>query len=411
MEENKTSEPTQVAPAIKSLKIKKQIPIVYLILGLTILVLVGLSGYLGYKDIQLQKQISEIKVTETVSPTPIATADPTTDWKIFTNPTNKTLVKYPSAWTISLTTPPADQIAEGNNTNTLNISKDNYKLRIETSSLGGGGIVCKFNDSTNDEVHGPATDQLGTPYELGIFLDKPARRNLNPINSVNQYGTLHQTLDYTFEACLSGNTPGTDGKFQYTSTINSNNLIVYNAYFTPRENISSENLKIMDQILSTFKFTDQVTDTSSWKTYTNSQYNFSFQYPNYLSSKNGVVAGPFTGTNTAIQTFSNPATISQDTDAAFDGFSLYVVTNTQSSSFKEYIGKESSAQQQISGGDGENINLETTNASITVSPNIYLFYVPSRDEKTVAVFSVSKTNESNFVHDFEKILSTFKFTN
>ena len=38
----------------------------------------------------------------------------------------------------------------------------------------------------------------------------------------------------------------------------------------------------VDQILSTFKFTDQQADASSWKTYTNSELGFSIQYPNDL---------------------------------------------------------------------------------------------------------------------------------
>jgi len=51
---------------------------------------------------------------------------------------------------------------------------------------------------------------------------------------------------------------------------------VYHLIFYGNTTVSTEE----NQILSTFKFTDSV-DTSTWKTYTNTQYGFEFKYPPY----------------------------------------------------------------------------------------------------------------------------------
>lgn len=59
---------------------------------------------------------------------------------------------------------------------------------------------------------------------------------------------------------------------------------------------SNVDRKLLDQILSTFKFTDQsqTADTSSWKTYTNSKLGYSLKYPPNLNLEERVITSPST---------------------------------------------------------------------------------------------------------------------
>lgn len=151
----------------------------------------------------------------------------------------------------------------------------------------------------------------------------------------------------------------------------------------------------------------------NWQTYTNSKYNFAFKYSNVLSSQTGLVSGSYTGTSTLIRTFSDPSSIRSGTDAPFDGFSLYVVTDLKASTFKDYMANELIAAQNSPYGNGKNITLNNdfAGSSIAISPNITLVYRPSSDEKTVVLFSESKvSDQDNFANMFDQILSTFKFT-
>lgn len=250
-------------PIIDPTEKKKSLPVAMSLLIILLILSLGALVYFVFQNMQLNKQIEAFKVgyqvaTNLASPTPVATADPTADWKTYTNQKVGYTANYPSDWQTKLTEPTTSQESQGNNTTTIAFSKDDYELTITTSSLGGGGIICKFDDSTQDEFAGPATDKLGASYDIGTFLGMPARRNLNPITNVNQYGTLRQSIVYTYEACvpIESDLKRSDNKLGYTSTINKNNLIIYNEYHTPQENINNNNLKIMDQILSTFKFTN-----------------------------------------------------------------------------------------------------------------------------------------------------------
>lgn len=153
--------------------------------------------------------------------------------------------------------------------------------------------------------------------------------------------------------------------------------------------------------------------TSGQQTYTNTKYGFTFKYPASLSSNEGVVGGPYTGTPIAIKTFSDPATLREGTDAPFDGFTLYVITDTKANNFKEYMEKELLAAQNNPYGDGKNITVNHgfAGSSIAINSNITQHYRPSSDEKTIIVFSeIKSSDQNNFAKSFDQILSTFKFT-
>lgn len=160
--------------------------------------------------------------------------------------------------------------------------------------------------------------------------------------------------------------------------------------------------------------------TANWKTYSNSQYRFSFEYPQNFGTQ-GKVGGPITSSSENIASFSDPTTIREGTDAPFNGFSVYVA-HINDVNFEDYIQTEKSAfkkrGQEIT---GENVTNEKsfssdggTGYSFNVTPNIELFYIPYTNEAEAVVraivFAKIHTTDS-FNKTFNQILSTFKFTN
>ena len=148
--------------------------------------------------------------------------------------------------------------------------------------------------------------------------------------------------------------------------------------------------------------------TANWKTYTNSDFSFSFQYSPSFGNQ-GLIAGPFTGRSEFLQSFSNPLTIREGTDAPFDGFSLYVVMDMNTDSFDQYLRNElkimnenefsrmqGARQQSFSGGT----------ALVTNTQGYY--YLPTPDKQKLVVFVYLQANAS-FKPTFDQILSTFKF--
>lgn len=104
MEEEKqpvTTQPPIQAPAPEAAPApevpKKSGNPLAILLSIVIVLLLSLSGYLYYQNMQLQKQINETVVIES-SPKPEETADPTLIWKSYTNTELGFSIKYPNNW-------------------------------------------------------------------------------------------------------------------------------------------------------------------------------------------------------------------------------------------------------------------------------------------------------------------------
>lgn len=157
--------------------------------------------------------------------------------------------------------------------------------------------------------------------------------------------------------------------------------------------------------------TNPTTDqTANWEVYTNAEYGFSFKHPDNLSiSEISVVAKPYTGTSVFLDTISDPSTEREGTDAPFDGFSIYVVTNTEAASFDDYIQNEkvamASSPLAFMAGATEQ---ELDQGSALINNTRGYYYLQSLDKTTMVVFAYVQGNET-FRETFNQILTTFSF--
>lgn len=158
---------------------------------------------------------------------------------------------------------------------------------------------------------------------------------------------------------------------------------------------------LLNQILSTFKFTNSTTtpDTSNWKTYTNSQYGFEFEYPiNWIAE------------NTKdIEILFGPAGVD---DRSFIMQSIDLSVSDQS----KYSSLENFANQQAGKEDNSTEKIILENISLDKIPAIKIRNQNSYDYDRLVFFYQGKAfvlhdngtlnHESN---EFKQILSTFKF--
>lgn len=148
--------------------------------------------------------------------------------------------------------------------------------------------------------------------------------------------------------------------------------------------------------------------TADWETYSNNEFGFSFKYPGHFVN-DGLIAGPLTGQSNFIRSFSEPSTLREGTDAPFDGFSLYIITNTNTESFDEYISNEIDEMNsnEFSRMQGAVENTFPLGTALLADLQGY-YYIPTPNNESVIVFAYLEANDS-FQSSFDQILSTFEF--
>ena len=147
-----------------------------------------------------------------------------------------------------------------------------------------------------------------------------------------------------------------------------------------------------------------------WKIYTNTKYNFSFKFPGNFGSQGGI-SGPATGTVVGLRSFTDPATLQSGSDARFDGFSIFVVTNP-GTTFDKYISKEVTAMNAAKYTGMKNptrVDIKNGVGLVSKDGGQAYYYLPTPDQKTIVVFAYLQA-EATFKQTFDKVLSSFQFT-
>jgi hypothetical protein len=149
------------------------------------------------------------------------------------------------------------------------------------------------------------------------------------------------------------------------------------------------------------------------KLYENKAYKFSFTYPEQLTTGEAGVSGPFGGNPKLIESFSDAKTVSEGTDAPFDGFSVWASKLPVGTDFEEYVDNQVKvmANSELS-GDSINKTAITVGDikgySVNFSSSVRYHFLPSPDGSTIITISRIFANQE-FLGKFEQILYTFKF--
>jgi hypothetical protein len=188
----------------------------------------------------------------------------TSDWKTYVNNEFKYSVKYPSNWVArDITNESVATGLDSTGNNTFEPLNEVYK-RVMKENVDS---ISSFIDSNDEEKILPK--KPGEFYIGGIILhvEENGKLDLTKGEKIKVSGVDAVSVQ-SFNPRLEVNTIKVS--FEKDGNV-----------FTLSNSFTGYGSEYFDQILSTFKFLDEneTIDTSNWKTYTNTQLNFSFKYP------------------------------------------------------------------------------------------------------------------------------------
>lgn len=375
---------------------KKPLPklkLMALIILLLLVLTVPFGGYLllGKMGIHPKPSTITIKtVKPTRAPTPTSATDPTATWKTYEG-TGFSL-KYPQDWITHYNTVNSESATIENMENkTLQFSL--AYVYIDVVVLDPNTI---FNKQLSEEEFYNFTswywDQAksGGYYQqdsikLASFNSKAVERIYHPVNN-NESLSINQTY-YSYSFWIKGKIV--------------NIIFMINNKNTEKDKF----IAIKDQILSTFKFTDQAPqgdESTNWSTYTNDIYGISLKYPSSWYPKDVTSISP--GTHLAnIDFFTNGTTPSISTEGhqGNELLNLYIVNNLNGSTVI------SESKDQFSSFYTDNLKEKVTTISglpaATTNDNNKAYHIWYNDKIELSIFSndpsVDKTT-------FERIIST-----
>lgn len=216
-------------------------PKIFIVMAAVVLAMIlGFGGILAIKKSQNSShQVSNSLPTTTIAPTygqtmtssfPKPTANSTgADWKTYSNPSHKVSFAYPTEFSVQEQDNGSQQFIV-----TIQSPQETFKLDIQPTQQFSN-IMSKAK-----------TSLTFNGFSWGVV-------------APSKYCDAGQCSDTYPEYVTSQN------GFDYQFIVN--------------KQISPSNI---NAILNTFKFSNQTNDSANWKTYANTQYGFSMQYPNTL---------------------------------------------------------------------------------------------------------------------------------
>ena len=241
---------------------------VILAMALLIIILAGLVIYLFQMQTHSQPIISNSLPTAMPSPTstPI---DETANWKTYTDSNKKLTFKYPS---------------------NLSIAKNN-EVGISSSTNGNPKEIDTFVDKstihqgTDGPFVGFAIATIDIPSSFDAFLTKEVNTEKSSPRGIYNEKINPLTLSTGYQAAYIDSEMNIRRYFIFNSKTNT--AVVFST-----ASGSPVLLDIVNQILSTFKFTDQSqSQASNWKTYANTAYHYEIRYPSESQTVNIAAGG------------------------------------------------------------------------------------------------------------------------
>lgn len=329
---------------------------------------IAVGGYLLGTNKTKPQPIAQISMTPSVSFTP----DPTANWKTYT--TNVFSIKYPSTWS----DPAINKMS----------TKVNYEFLPANLNITVG-----FNYDQDLQRAKTFEDESKSAGNFAI-----GKREVMAGDSINATSYI-----YSIGASTKEENVLLKGK--------GDNIIWLRMPFPPGTDVS-----VFDQILSTFKFTDQnqATDTGL-KTYENNIFRFSLKYPEdwELSEKNienrsssvliGQLGTELPGNVTGNKIYANSITI--EVDSNLNNYSLedwikLKENNPTETKFTFINNMLVAGQQAQRGAFGCCMTYKET---IFFKKSNFLFQI------TGGNLGVSKKDKYSYEEIFNQILSTLKF--
>lgn len=199
-----------------------------LIAGLILLFIsvLALVGYYFFQTSQLKVNVSTPTPLAVASLSPIATINPTADWQTYINTKYAYQLKYPTDWLVQ---------AMGGTQQVSQISEANFRATADETPAESGFKIAVTPDPKNLSLTDWVTTQNS---DNGITFSSTTKTNSSivSINGLNWEQVDDKSIDYV---------PTGFVKYGIAQGGNLYYVVIYSA-----------DIKIVDQILSTFKFTE-----------------------------------------------------------------------------------------------------------------------------------------------------------
>lgn len=234
--------PVFIQTPVEPEQVKKSFP--WLIVAVIAFLLSG-SSVLAYKYYQLKQQLTQTQPNPSPTPFPeIPPADPTADWKTYTNAQYGYIIKYPANYLVGF----FDELAG----EFITSSGDEHQVDIlpSTSTTDEFNIFLRilvFDTKTFNEFNKPLAELADNIYQQ----QKSHFKTTYISNLTKSKFDGYDDYEYLFSGpslfMLNGSTSVKDGKYKVIFSQKDGNI--YSLYLKDSD--------LFSQILSTFKFTSE----------------------------------------------------------------------------------------------------------------------------------------------------------